>query len=128
METITFELPIMFGDHHVQEVRRLLLDLPGVTEVYASSCFQIVEINYDENEINEKILEDTLEKSGYLGEFQVPVESGATADKQNGEAVYFRHTAVIEQAGPTVTFSQTAPYQGKPLWPCPNLGTLVDKS
>lgn len=128
METITFEMPIMFGDHHVLEVRRLLLELPGVTEVYASSCFQVVEINYDENEINEKSIQDELEKSGYLGEFHLPVESGVTADKQNGEPVFFRHTAVIEQAGPTVSFNQNAPYQGRPLWPCPSLGTLVDES
>jgi len=128
METITFELPIMFGDHHVLEVRRLLLALPGVSEVYASSCFQVVEINYDENEISKKTIQDKLEKSGYLGEFHLPVESGATADKRNGKPVFFRHTAVIEQAGPTVSFSQNAPYQGRPLWPCPNLGTLVDES
>ncbi len=128
METITFELPIMFGDHHVQEVRRLLLELPGVTEIYASSCFQVVEINYDENEVNDTTIKDKLEKSGYLGEFELPVESGTMAEKQNGEPVFFRHTAVIEQAGPTVSFNQTAPYQGRPLWPCPNLGALVDKS
>jgi len=128
METITFELPIMFGDHHVQAVRSLLLDLPGVTEVYASSCFQIVEIKYDENEINDKTIKDKLEKSGYLGEFHLPVESDTEAGKQNGEPVFFRHTAVIEQAGPTVSFNQNAPYEGRPLWPCPNLGALVDKS
>lgn len=128
METITLELPVMFGDHHVQEVRRLLLDLPGVADVYASSCFQIAEIKYDENEIDEKTIKDKLDQSGYLGEFHLPVESSVTADKQNGEPVFFRHTAVIEQAGPTVSFNQNAPYQGRPLWPCPNLGALVDKT
>lgn len=128
METITFELPIMYGDHHVQEVRKLLLGLQGVTDVYASSCFHIVEVNYNENEIKDQTIEEALEKSGYLGEFQLPVESSATAEKRNGQPVFFRHTVVIEQAGPTVSFNQSAPYQGRPLWPCPNLGALVDKS
>ena len=47
METFVLELPTMYGDHHVVEVRRLLLGLPGVEEVYASSGFQSVEVTYD---------------------------------------------------------------------------------
>ena len=37
----------MYGDHHVVEVRRLLLEMPGVTDVYASSSFQVVEVAFD---------------------------------------------------------------------------------
>ena len=44
MKKISLDLPTLFGDHHVTEVRRLLLELPGVAEVYASSSFQIVEV------------------------------------------------------------------------------------
>lgn len=128
MQTITFELPMMFGDHHVQEVRKLLLALPGVQDVYASSCFQVVEINFDEQALDDDTIKDALGKAGYLGEFAFPVESGVTADKQNGEPIFFRHTAVVAQAGKTVSFAQTVPYQGRPLWPCPSLGAIVDES
>ena len=41
MNKVTIDLPSMYGDHHVQEVRRLLFDLDGVEEVYASSAFQL---------------------------------------------------------------------------------------
>lgn len=119
---------MMFGDHHVMAVRDLLLSLPGVTDVYASSCFQVVEITYDDQQTTTDTIHDVLAKSGYSGELQLPVESGAIADKQNGEPVFFRHTTVVEQAGPTVSFGQNLPYRGRPLWPCPNIGALVDES
>ncbi len=45
MKTISFDLPSLFGDHHVVEVRRLLLEIAGVEDVYASSAFQVVEIS-----------------------------------------------------------------------------------
>ena len=35
MEVLTLELPAMYGDHHVVEVRRILLEIPGVDNVYA---------------------------------------------------------------------------------------------
>ena len=128
MANMTVELPMMYGDHHVMEVRKLLLALAGVENVYASSCFHVVEIDYDSAAANEDIIKDVLAKSGYLGELPLPVESGAAADERNGDPVYFRHTAVIEQAGPTVSFNQKLPYRGRPLWPCPSVGTVVDES
>jgi len=127
MGKMTLELPMMYGDHHVVAVRELLLAQPGVTDVYASSCFQVVEITYDEEQATTDAIHECLAKSGYLGELELPVESGATADKQNGEPVFFRHTTVLEQAGTTVSFNQNLPYHGRPLWPCPSIGTLVDE-
>jgi copper chaperone CopZ len=47
METKTFDAPALYADHHVTEVRRILLELEGVTDVYASSAFQTVEVTYD---------------------------------------------------------------------------------
>jgi len=37
MEVLSLELPAMYGDHHVVEVRRLLFELPGVN-VWRPSC------------------------------------------------------------------------------------------
>ena len=44
MEEVQIHVPAMYGDHHVLEVRRILLELPGVLDVYASSCFQTVQV------------------------------------------------------------------------------------
>ena len=30
MQKVTYETPSLYGDHHVTEVRRILLELPGV--------------------------------------------------------------------------------------------------
>jgi hypothetical protein len=40
MNTLTLELPAIYGDHHVLEVRRILFELPGIEDVYASSNFR----------------------------------------------------------------------------------------
>lgn len=123
MERLSLELPTMYGDHHVSEVRRLLFELPGIIEVYASSSFQIVEVQYEEGEINAQDIEATLEEAGYLGELPVAVEEG-TAATENGRKPFFRHTVAYAQAGQTVGFAQKIPYAGRPLWPCPGFGVL----
>ncbi|MEJ2487558.1 MAG: hypothetical protein P8Y68_17690 [Anaerolineales bacterium] len=51
MKTFQTEIPTMYGDHHVREVRRLLLKLPGIDEIYASSSFQFLQLEYDERQV-----------------------------------------------------------------------------
>lgn len=124
METKTFEVPALYGDHHVTEVRRILLGLEGVTDVYASSAFQIVEVTYDESKINDLQITLKLDEAGYLGEWTVPIELGAAAQQGDGQKPYFRHTATYETTKQTVSFGQRVNYQGRPLWPCPGMGTV----
>ena len=50
MASFSLELPSMYGDHHVSEVRRILLEMEGVSEVYASSAFRAVEVEYNSKE------------------------------------------------------------------------------
>jgi copper chaperone CopZ len=114
----------MFGDHHVVEVRRLLLEMPGVESVYASSSFQLVEVEYDETQLDAEKLKAKLGEAGYLGELPVAVETGATVERKNGDKPFFRHTAAYEQTGNTVNFAQKTPYAGRPLWPCPGMGPI----
>jgi copper chaperone CopZ len=121
---VTFELPTMYGDHHVVEVRRLLFELPGVEEVYASSGFQVVEVSYDETKLQPETIEASLTQAGYTGELPMPVEVGAPAVNQNGSKTYFRHTAAYQQTGATVGFAQQVPFSGRPLWPCPGIGVI----
>jgi copper chaperone CopZ len=125
VKTISYDLPTMYGDHHVTEVRRLLVTLPGVEDVYASSGFRIVEIQYDETISDPESFEQALDEAGYLGEMPMPVEKGAIGDRQNGDKPFFRHTAAYEQTGEAISFAQLTPFAGRPLWPCPGMGPLV---
>lgn len=125
MKKVTFETPTLYGDHHVSEVRRILLEIPGIEEVYASSAFQIIEVTYDPAKINDLEISIKLDEAGYLGEWSLPIESGATLyNAERGVKPYFRHTAAYEQTRQTVTFGQNVSYLGRPLWPCPGLGIL----
>jgi copper chaperone CopZ len=125
MQTKSFDMPALFADHHVTEVRRILLQLPGVKEVYASSAFHVTEVTYDENSINDLEIALKLDEAGYLGEWTVPVETGAEAgEAEENQAPFFRHTAVYETTKKTVAFAQRMKYQGRPLWHCPGMGTI----
>ena len=124
MKTLTLDLPSMYGDHHVIEVRRLLLALPGVEDVYASSAFRAVEVSYDPAKVAEDAIRSTLDDAGYLGDLLVPEETATPATEKNGKPVYFRHTMAFDGIGRTVSFGQSVAYSGRPLWPCPGVGPL----
>ena len=123
METKTFEAPALFGDHHVTEVRRILQGLTGVSEVYASSAFQVIEVTFDPEKISAEEITKELENAGYLGELPMISETGVAVEKKEGDGV-FRHTAVYETVKNTVSFAQRINYTGRPLWPCPGLGPV----
>lgn len=120
MTTISLSLPMMYADHHVLAVRRLLFDLPGVTDVYASSSFQIVEVSFDESQLPPEKIETVLAEAGYLAELPVAVEFGSSPAFEKGKP-FFRHTAVFPQTDRTITFAQDVPEMVRPLWPCPGL-------
>jgi len=124
METKAFEAPALYGDHHVLEVRRILKELPGVEEVYASSAFQAIEVTFDESKTTADKIAARLEEAGYLGEVPMLAETGVAAyGKENGNS-NFRHTAVYNTVKQTVSFAQQVQHQGRPLWPCPGLGVV----
>lgn len=123
METKTFEVPVLYGDHHVTEVRRILLELAGVTEVYASSAFQVIEVTFDPKKISSEEITVQLDKAGYLGEIPMLSESGIAVEKKEGDN-FFRHTAVYETVKGTVSFAQNVDYKARPLWPCPGLDPI----
>ncbi|MDX1613014.1 MAG: heavy-metal-associated domain-containing protein [Candidatus Promineifilaceae bacterium] len=124
MEVLTLELPSMYGDHHVAEVRRLLLALSGVQDLYASSAFRAVEVHYEADRLDAEQIKVTLEEAGYLGELPVPEETGAVSELKNGDKPFFRHTVAAAEANKSVSFRQKVPYAGRPLWPCPGMGPL----
>jgi len=65
MQKKSFDVPAMYGDHHVSEVRRILLEIPGVEEVYASSAFKRVVVSYDPARLNPSVIEENLRAAGY---------------------------------------------------------------
>ncbi len=123
MKTKTFEAPALYGDHHVLEVRRILLAMEGVIDVYASSAFQTIQVTFDPEKIQEGDIEARLREAGYLDELPVPAEPGGAIRKAEDDGIY-RHTAVYETVKNTVAFAQRVPYSGRPLWPCPGMGAV----
>jgi copper chaperone CopZ len=124
VETKIFEAPALYGDHHVTEVRRVLLELEGVVDVYASSSFQVIEVTYDEKKIDDLQIAIKLDEAGYLGELTIPIELESAAQQGDGQKPYFRHTATYETIKQTVSFAQNVSYQGRPLWNCPGIGAV----
>ena len=124
METKAFEAPALYGDHHVVEVQKILSEVPGVEQVYASSAFQIIEVTFDPKKVTEKQIQNKLEEAGYIGEVPMLSETGIAAYGREGSNSFFRHTEVYETVKNTVGFSQKVQYQGRPLWRCPGIGLL----
>jgi copper chaperone CopZ len=121
MASVAIDVPLMYADHHVVAVRRILLEVPGVDAVNASSAFHVVKVAYDADKTSEDAIKKLLDENGYLGELQTPLESGKPAVSSNGDA-YFRHTAAYEVAGTELSFGQEISSSGRPLWPCPGMG------
>lgn len=127
LQTITIETPAMYADHHVVEVRRILFNIPGVEEVYASSAFKVVEVSFDPTKASEASIINSLQEAGYLGELLVPVETDSATAGENGKKPFFRQTAMYEQTRQAMSFSQIVIYAGRPLWPCPGMGVIERK-
>ncbi len=125
MNKLSIDLPTLYGDHHVLEVRRILLEMPGIEDVYASSAFRLVDVTYDPDKVSEEQIKSALEQAGYSGELPIPVEMGTQAVQGNGgKKRFFRHTTTYETTRTIVSFQQRVNYEGRPLWPCPGMGTL----
>lgn len=130
MKTLTLDLPAMYGDHHVLEVRRILAALAGVEDIYASSAFRALEVSYNPDQVSADQIEGALAEAGYAGDLGIAVEqyaTGANGGAAPGSATsleFQRHTAVYEQTRKVVGFAQNVQFQGRPLWPCPGVGVI----
>jgi len=126
MKKMSVNVPAMYGDHHVLEVRGILLAMPGIEEVNASSCFHTVEIVFDPEKVSDDEIKARLGEAGYLDELTVPMETGiaVSQDAQRDKDIFFRHTTAYTQAKQMVSFGQTVSYAGRPLWPCPGIGVI----
>jgi excisionase family DNA binding protein len=112
MDKTSINIPAMYGDHHVLEVRSILLGMPGIEEVNASSCFHAVEVSYDPAKVSADEIEAKLDEAGYLGDLTVPVETGnpVTQEAERDKDIFFRHTTASAQVGRSVSFAQIVGY------------------
>ncbi len=65
MENVLFDVPAMYADHHVIAVRRALLAVSGVEDIWASSAWKQVEVSYDPSTISPDGISQVLEEAGY---------------------------------------------------------------
>lgn len=115
MEKVSFPVPSLYGDHHVLEVRRILLARSGVAEVYASSCFHVIEVSFDPSQIVQADITAILEAAGYFVDLPEPVEAMGQISQ--------RQTVILEQTQ-LVGFQQKINIQQRSAWPCPGMGVL----
>jgi len=64
-ESITLQLPTMYGDHHTSKVRQILTALAGVKTAYASSAQQKVRVTFDSGQITIDAIMEVLAKDGF---------------------------------------------------------------
>ena len=124
METITIDLPKMYGDHHVTEVRSMLLAMPGVEDVYASSAFRVVRARIDPAKVSEADLRAKLETAGYLGDQTIETEAWKTGTPAEVVDNPFRHTAALENVKGVAFGQKVEEAVGRALWACPGMGPV----
>ena len=73
MASITLNAPTMFADHHVLQVRTLLLSMEGVDDIVASSAWHAVIVTYDPDKIQPKAIEQALINAGYPPDASTPI-------------------------------------------------------
>jgi excisionase family DNA binding protein len=65
VETISLEIPRMYGDHHTIAVRQILAQLDGIQEVSASAARRQVRITFDPQVIDAARIAARLAEAGY---------------------------------------------------------------
>ena len=80
MTKLIIDVPSMYADHHVLVVRDLLTRLEGVGEIYASSAFKQVLVQYDPAVVAPDAITGVLDEAGYTQEMQVPVQGRLAED------------------------------------------------
>lgn len=120
MQTVLFDTPGLYGDHHVLEIRKELSNqLRGISGINASSAFRGVEVTFDENLTSESQIQLLLKQMGYLDEISAPeINSGA-----DSPFTAFRHMVTYSTVQGTMSFQQDVPIHNQ-VCTCPGLGTF----
>ncbi|MBW7884726.1 MAG: helix-turn-helix domain-containing protein [Caldilineaceae bacterium] len=65
VQSIVLAIPQMYGDHHTSAVHRILAQLPGVQEVWASAARRQVKVTFDPDQVSAETIGARLEEAGY---------------------------------------------------------------
>jgi excisionase family DNA binding protein len=65
VETVTLEIPRLYGDHHTSAVHQALAQLPGIGKVWASAAQHRVQILFDPAVTDAATIAAHLAKAGY---------------------------------------------------------------
>jgi copper chaperone CopZ len=116
MEKLVLTISTLFGDHHTTAVKDILAKLDGVQDSYVSSAFQQVSVSFDPKLIKPETIKQSLADHGYEEEGTLDTHGTSTFEPST------HHSAAFTGTGDTLSFAQTkAPFEGRPLWPCPGL-------
>jgi copper chaperone CopZ len=80
MDKVIIDVPSMYADHHVLTVRKLLTGLDGVQDVYASSAFRQVLVQFDPAIAQAEAITKVLTDAGYTQEMEMPVQGKVAED------------------------------------------------
>jgi len=84
MEKVVLDVPNLWADHHVLNVRDALVNLEGVEDVYASSAWKQVLVAYDPAKTDRAAIEKALAEAGYpVGEGGPPMLAPATEKRRD---------------------------------------------
>ncbi len=81
VESITWEISQMYGDHHVSTVQRIVSQMAGVQEVWASSGLRRVTVSFDPEQVTAEAIRAQLAEAGYSPDSESRSSSPLAAKK-----------------------------------------------
>ena len=124
MQQVKFEIPVLYADHHVLEIKNILKEVEGIKDFFISSAFKIVKIDFDESAISEEELKTLLVKAGYHGDLGFENEEFSTEPGSKGHKKHYRKGVLYTQTGLTQGFKQNVTKTTRKEWPIPGMGVL----
>ncbi len=95
MERAVFAVPRLYADHHVLAVREVLLNIPGVQDIYVSSAMKRVAVSFDPATASAAAIGEALRNAGYGPD--APLELAQPAqNKEDGSFWYIFRPRITE--------------------------------
>lgn len=115
MEKYTLYVPGLYADHHTTAVREHLAKFPGISDMYVSSAWRQISVQYDPQQVKPEEIEARLTALGYMQE-----DSEFAPCESDGDPA-LRYTAIHPGVGDTLSFADPPLAPKGSLWPCPGI-------